>query len=112
LEQELVEVGLQSHFIGVHGEDQFYSVYVISALEDTGTLGQPYFGYLAGLPTETEDGGFHGPLLGTRYKLSDVENVNVQSYVEGWYRSANGPLKNMDYFDEWKALVGIRYRFK
>lgn len=112
LEQELVTVGLQTHLIGGHGEAQFYSVYVTAALEDAGALGQPYFGYLAGVPTETEDGGFHGPLLGTRYRLFDnVETVNAETYVEGWYRSANGPLKNMDYFNEYMAFAGIRYRF-
>jgi len=109
LEQELVTVGLQTHIIGRHGEDQFYGVYVTSALDinDIALLGQPYFGYQAGLPTEDEDGGFHGPLLGTRYKMSD----RIETIVEGWYRSFNGPLKNTDYVDDWKALAGIRYRF-
>lgn len=106
-EQELVEVFVQTHLIGVHGEDQFYSVGIAASLEDAGPLGQPYFGYFAGLPTENEDGGFHGPLAGTRYKISD----NVDFAVEGWFRSANGPLKNMDYFDRWKAVAGPRYRF-
>ena len=107
LEQELVEVGVQTHIIGAHGESQFYGAYVAASLEEMGIAGQPYFGYQAGLPTEDEDGGFHGPLLGTRYRLSD----KVETVVEGWYRSFNGPLKGMDYVDEWKALAGIRYRF-
>lgn len=106
-EQELVEVFVQTHIIGVHGEDQFYSVGVAATLEDAGVLGQPYFGYFAGLPTENEDGGFHGPLAGTRYRISD----NVDFVTEGWFRSANGPLANMDYFDEWKLVAGPRYRF-
>jgi len=109
LEQELVTVGLQTHLIGIHGEDQFYGVYMTAALDinDVALLGQPYFGYQVGVPTEDEDGGFHGPLLGTRYSLSD----NVETVVEGWYRSFNGPLKSMDYVDEWKALAGIRIKF-
>lgn len=109
LEQELVTVGIQTHLIGVHGDGQFYGAYMTAALDvnDITLFGQPYFGYQAGVPTEDEDGGFHGPLLGTRYRLSD----NVETIVEGWYRSFNGPLKAMDYVDEWKALAGIRYKF-
>lgn len=109
LEQELVTVGLQTHLIGVHGEGQFYGIYVAAGLDvnDIALLGHPYFGYQVGVPTEDEDGGFHGPLLGTRYKLSE----NVETVIEGWYRSFNGPLKAMDYVDEWKALAGIRYKF-
>jgi hypothetical protein len=109
LEQDLITIFAQTNVIGVHGEDQFYGVGVSGALDvnDVALLGQPYFGYQVGVPTEDEDGGFHGPLLGTRYKLSD----NVETVVEGWYRSFNGPLKAMDYVDEWKALVGIRYKF-
>lgn len=107
LEQELVEVGVQTHLIGIHGEDQFWSAYVTASLEEMGIAGQPYFGYQAGIPTEDEDGGFHGPILGTRHALSE----RVESVVEGWYRSFNGSLKNADYVDEWKALAGIRIRF-
>lgn len=109
LEQKFVTVFAQTNVIGVHGEGQFYGVGVAAALDvnDIALLGQPYFGYQAGLPTEDEDGGFHGPLVGTRYRLSD----NVETVIEGWYRSFNGPLKAMDYVDEWKALAGIRYRF-
>ena len=109
LEQELVTVFAQTNVIGVHGEGQFYGVGVAAALDvnDIALLGQPYFGYQVGVPTEDEDGGFHGPLLGTRYRVSD----NVETGVEGWYRSFNGPLKAMDYVDQWKALVFVRYRF-
>lgn len=106
-EQELVEVFVQTHLIGVHGEDQFYSVGIAASLEDAGPLGQPYFGYFAGLPTENEDGGFHGPLAGTRYRISD----NVDFAVEGWFRSFNGSLRDRDYAEEWRAVAGPRYRF-
>ena len=107
LEQENVTVGMRTHLIGTHGEDQFYSIFATVALDDAGILGRPYFGWQAGIPTEDEDGGFNGPIAGMRHKVSD----NLEWVTEGWYRSFNGPLKNMDYIDEWKALFGPRWRF-
>jgi hypothetical protein len=109
VEQELVTIGLQTHIIGTHGEDQFYGVFFTADVNapDMAAIGRPYWGYQAGLPTEDEDGGFHGPIFGTRYQLT----ARVETVVEGWYRSFNGPLKDADYVDQWKALAGIRIKF-
>ena len=108
LEQETATVGIQTHMIGVHGEGQYYSVLVGAPLPvEPGILGKPYFRYMAGIPTEDEDGGFHGPVLGTSYEVTE----KIDTIVEGWYRSFNGNLKDADYADRWKAVAGVRYRF-
>jgi hypothetical protein len=117
LEQELVTAGVQTHFIGTHGEQQFLGGYAVTSLPNMDLLGTPYVGYQVGIPIDDGDMGYHGPIMGTRHEIAEgFEMVTeiaegFEMVTEGWYRSFNGELKNADFADEWKLLVGPRIRF-
>jgi hypothetical protein len=102
-----VELGWESTWMGVHG-DQVHGVYALMHLVgEAGILGQPYVGYHATI-IDAEDGGFYGPILGTRYVLTK----NMDTVVEGWYRDFTGHFQDVaEQNDVWKLFAGIRYRF-
>jgi len=103
-----VEIGLQSDWIGMHGERQWYGVYILADIGDpNGLLGQPYVGAQASLALD-EDGGAYGPIVGTKFPI----NERVSAVTEGWYRDFNGKLDDKGIVDdEWKALFGMRIKF-
>lgn len=109
LAQGGTEIGVQSDWIGVHGERQWYGVYgAIDLPIDPNIVGQPYLGYQASVANNKEDGNTFGPILGTKYPLAK----NADFAVEGWYRSfRDGSKESPVADDQWKAVAGLRYKF-
>lgn len=107
-ENDGVEVGGQSTWVGTQGAGQSYGAYIIAHIPaGPDILGQPYIGYQASV-VDAEDGAFYGPIAGTIYE----DLVGVDWVVEGWYRDFTGPLsEGMDSNDQWKVFVGPRFRF-
>ena len=101
---EDVEVGAQSHWLGVHGDNQSYGVYALLHLEGdfTSWVGRPYVGYAASLGVDSEDGSSYGPVLGTVYSKIFV--------IEYQYRDFSGKLGEQlgDENDVHKVFVGAR----
>lgn len=103
-----VEICLESVYQGVHGDTQSYGVFVaMHILGEPGALGAPYIAFHATI-IDAEDGGFYGPIAGTKYPLGK----NLEAIVEGWYRDFTGAQKrSAEQNDEFLAFAGLRLKF-
>jgi len=104
---EGIEFGAESSWIGVSGANQTYGAYALAEVE-VGPLGTPYIGYHSTIANDYEDGGFYGPIAGTIVKVGNIETVFEYQYLD--YNGSLAEIK-ADENDRHKATVGTRFRF-